>query len=161
MADPETTAGYGEHVNALVERYERVRFADLHRAILHLIPTLPSRVLDIGSGTGRDADGLAARGHRVVAVEPTAELRNRAAVLHPSPLIEWVDDRLPDLPRVAARGERFDVVMLTAVWMHMDREQRDRAMPTVAGLLRPGGVMTLTLRHGPVPIGRRMFGVGR
>ena len=159
MKDRETTAGYAEHADALVTRYESVRFADLHRSVLHLIPTVPSRILDIGSGTGRDADALAGLGHQVVAVEPSAELRNRAAVLHPSPLIAWVDDRLPDLPRVAARGERFDVIMLTAVWMHLDREERRRAMPTVARLLRAGGVMTLTLRHGPVPVGRHMFEV--
>src|SRR5262245_58670547 len=159
MADPETTAGYAEHVDALVERYERVRFAVRHRPAPRPVPPAPSRILDIGSGTGRDADALAALGHRVVAVEPTVELRNRAAVLHASPLIEWVDDSLPDLPCLATRGERFDVVMLTAMWMHMDRQQRERAMPTVARLVRPGGVMTMTLRHGPVPIGRRMFEV--
>ena len=32
-------------------------------------------------------------------------------------------------------------------------------MVRVAALLRPGGVMTLSLRHGPVPAGRRMFDV--
>ena len=32
-------------------------------------------------------------------------------------------------------------------------------MGRVAGLLRPGGLMTLLLRHGPVPQGRRMFEV--
>jgi hypothetical protein len=37
---------------------------------------------------------LAAMGHRVVAVEPTAALRARAAILHPSPRIEWLDDSL-------------------------------------------------------------------
>ena len=47
--------------------------------------------------------------------------------------------------------------MLTAVWMHLDPGQRERAMGRVAGLLRPGGLMTLLLRHGPVPQGRRMF----
>jgi len=49
--------------------------------------------------------------------------------------------------------------MLTAVWMHLDRGQRERAMDSVASLLRPGGLMTLLLRHGPVPAGRRMFEV--
>jgi hypothetical protein len=33
------------------------------------------RGLDIGAGTGRDAAGFAALGHRVLAVEPTAALR--------------------------------------------------------------------------------------
>jgi hypothetical protein len=32
-------------------------------------------------------------------------------------------------------------------------------MPRVAGLVRLGGVMMLSLRYGPVPPGRRMFDV--
>jgi len=118
------TEGYAEEAEALVEQYERLPFADVHRQVLHLIPTAPGRVLDIGSGTGRDAAGLAAMGHNVVAVEPTAELRMRAAALHPSPRIEWLDDSLPNLTRLTRRGESFHVVMLTAVWMHLDERQR-------------------------------------
>ena len=49
--------------------------------------------------------------------------------------------------------------MLTAVWMHLDPGQRERAMARVAPLVRPGGLMALSLRHGPVPAGRRMFEV--
>ena len=47
--------------------------------------------------------------------------------------------------------------MLTAVWMHLDEAQRRQAMPNLASLLRAGGVMIMTIRHGPVPPGRRMF----
>ncbi len=153
------TEGYAEEADALVARYEGLRFADLHRQVLHLIPAAPCRVLDIGAGTGRDAAAFAAMGHSVVAAEPTAELRERAAALHPSPRIEWLDDALPDLPRLSARGGRFDFVMLTAVWMHLDAGQRGRAMPRLASLVCPGGVAVFSLRHGPVPPGRRMFDV--
>jgi SAM-dependent methyltransferase len=156
---PSGTEGYDDEAEALIRQYESISFPDVHRHVLHLIPTVPSRILDIGSGTGRDAAGLAAMGHDVTAVEPTAELRTAAAAMHPSPRIEWLDDALPDLPRLHERGKTFDVVMLTAVWMHLDEQQRKRAMPRVAGLVRNGGVMTLTLRHGPVPPGRRMFEV--
>lgn len=152
------TEGYAEEAEALAGRLERMSFADLHQPILHLIPAGPGRILDIGSGTGRDAAAFAAKGHEVVAVEPVAELRLRAAALHPSARIEWLDDSLPDLTRLASRGS-FDVVMLTAVWMHLDARQRRRATPRVAGLVRRGGMMSLTLRHGPVPPGRRMFDV--
>ena len=151
------TEGYAEEADALVLQYERISFADGHRAVLHLIPPPPCRVLDIGSGTGRDAAGFAAMGHRVVAVEPTTALRTRAEVLHPSPQIEWLDDGLPELARLRARGEAFDVVMLMAVWMHLDERQRRQAMPHVASMVRPGGVMIMSLRYGPVPNGRRMF----
>jgi SAM-dependent methyltransferase len=151
------TEGYAEEADALVGQYESISFAEAHRHVLHLIPSAPCRVLDIGAGTGRDAAAFAAMGHAVVAVEPTAELRARAAALHPSPRIEWLDDGLPDLARLAGRD--FDVVMLTAVWMHLDEGQRGRAMPRVARLVRGGGVAVFSLRHGPVPPGRRMFDV--
>jgi SAM-dependent methyltransferase len=156
--EDKATAGYREQADTLARQYESVRFADVHRQVLHLIPTVPSRVLDIGSGTGRDAAALAAMGHHVVAVEPTVRFRARAAALHPSPQIEWVDDSLPHLTSLTGR-EGFDVVMLTAVWMHLDLQERQQAMPRITALLRHDGVLILSLRHGPFPAGRRMFDV--
>ena len=153
------TENYAEEAPELLKRYESISFADHHRSAMHLIPTAPGRVLDIGAGTGRDAAGFVALGHSVVAVEPTEELRRGAMLLHPSPLIEWLDDSLPDLAAVRPRCEEFDVVVLSAVWMHLDGLQRRHAMPNVAALVRNGGVMIMSLRHGPVPPGRRMFEV--
>src|SRR2546428_582111 len=84
------TEGYAEAAEALLN--QRLSFADVHGAILHLIPDAPCRVLDIGSGAGEDAAAFAAMGHRVVAVEPTNELRIPAMARHPSSAIEWLDD---------------------------------------------------------------------
>jgi SAM-dependent methyltransferase len=151
------TQGYAAEADALVQQYERTGFADTHAPLLHLFPPSPARVLDIGAGTGRDAAGFAALGHHVTAVEPTTELRSRAMALHPSPRITWLDDSLPELKLLA--GMSFDVVMLTAVWMHLDERQRVTAMPVVAALVAPGGMLGMSLRHGPVPKGRRMFEV--
>lgn len=153
------TEGYAAQADALVPLYEGIAFAQFHAPILHLVPTTPIHVLDIGAGTGRDAAGFAEMGHHVLAVEPTAELRAHGLALHPSPAIEWLDDSLPLLPEVAARGERFGLVMLTAVWFHLDAAQRRLAMPVVAGLVAAGGSLCMTLRHGAVPPGRRMFEV--
>jgi len=153
------TEGYAEEAEELFKLYESIPAADAHRAALHLIPTAPGSILDIGSGTGRDAAWFAAMGHRVVAVEPTGAMRLPAMALHPSPLIEWLDDSLPDLALLRARDERFDVVLLSAVWMHLDAQQRRQAMPNLAALVRAGGVMIMKVRHGPVSEGRRMFEV--
>ena len=98
-------------------------------------------------------------GHSVTAVEPTDAMRTRAARLHPSPGIRWVDDSLPELAVVVREGADYDAVILSAVWMHLDAAQRRRGMPVLAGLMRPGGVLVMSLRHGPVPAGRRMFDV--
>jgi SAM-dependent methyltransferase len=153
------TEGYGEQAPILLRQYESVTFAQAHLPILHLIPREPCAVVDIGAGTGRDAAAFAEMGHRVVAVEPTAELRQGGMALHSSAMIEWLDDSLPDMSRLLARGDTYDLVMLTAVWMHLDEEQRRRGMAKVPLLVRDGGIMSLSLRHGPVPAGRRMFEV--
>lgn len=154
-----STAGYREEADRLAVQYEEVTFAEVHREMLHLLPAPPAGVLDIGAGTGRDAAALAALGHRVVAAEPTAELRAHGLRLHQDSAVTWLDDALPDLPAVRALGGRYDLVLLTAVWMHLDPVERRSAMGTLAGLLAPGGRVLMSLRHGPVPPGRRMFDV--
>ena len=153
------TQGYAEQADELTKRYEALSFEHKHQALLHLLPAAPARALDIGAGTGADAAWLAQQGHEVVAVEPTEELRRRAQVLHPSPSIDWIDDSLPRLDHVITRAQGFDLVMLTAVWMHLDEAERCIAMPRLASLLRPEGLLAITLRHGPVPEGRIMFEV--
>jgi SAM-dependent methyltransferase len=158
----DSIAGYANEAPSLLETYERISPETLHRPVWHLIPTTPSRLLDIGAGSGRDAAYFAERGHRVVAVEPVEPvdaMREGAMKLHPSPRIDWLADTLPSLAHVWARGETFDAVLATAVWMHLDESERAEAMPAVASLVAPGGVLILSLRHGPVPAGRRMFDV--
>jgi SAM-dependent methyltransferase len=158
MSGSLSTSGYGESAQALIAQYESISFEDVHAPVLHLFPSAPARVLDIGAGTGRDAAALALRGHAVTAVEPTDALRIWGQAHHPS-AIRWIDDILPQLPRVRALGEQFDLLLLTAVWMHLDAQQQVQGMATLAALLAPGGRIAMTLRHGPVPEGRRMFEV--
>jgi len=153
------TAGYAEAADQLAQQYESVSFRDVYSDFARFGPLDPSNVLDIGAGSGRDAAAMAAFGHRVVAVEPTAELRELAQQIHPHSSIEWIDDSLPGLPNVRARDRQFDLVLMTAVWMHLDEAERRQALPVVASLLAPGGRILLSLRHGPVPDGRRMFDV--
>jgi len=159
MARTRGTEGYAEQTAATVAACESIRSNDLNRPVRHLLPAAPARILDIGAGSGRDAAAFAAMGHRVVAVEPVAELRRWAEELHPSRRITWIDDGLPRLARLNEWPRGFDVIQLQAVWMHLDRRARATAMPRLAGLLRPGGVLLMSLRHGPVPAGKRMFAV--
>jgi SAM-dependent methyltransferase len=153
------TGGYQENAAVLADQYESITFEQVHRDVLHLVPAQPCRVLDVGAGSGRDAAALARRGHDVTAVEPTEALRSFGQALHADLPIEWVDDALPELGIVRRGGEHFDLVLLSAVWMHLDAAERDQAMAQVASVLSPGGKMILSLRHGPVPDGRRMFDV--
>lgn len=159
MASLTSTSGYAEEADDLFVRYEALSAPETHAHWRHLFPEPRARTLDIGAGTGRDAAWLASLGYSVLAVEPVETLRLRAAKLHPEPEITWLEDRLPGLANTHARVERFDMVMLNAVWMHLTEEERTTGMERVATLLAPGARLFMSLRHGPIPEGRRMFDV--
>ncbi|MET7640602.1 class I SAM-dependent methyltransferase [Streptomyces sp. NPDC005438] len=167
----ENLAYYAREAERLARRYEALTFEEVHAEALPWLPAAsavsstasstvspaaPATVADIGAGTGRDASALAARGFEVTAVEPVAELRELAARLHGPTDVTWVDDALPELGRLSGP---FDLVLLSAVWMHLEERQRPHALRRLSQLLHPTGRLVLTLRHGPPPEGRRMFDV--
>jgi len=115
-------------------------------------------VIDIGAGTGAAAAWFAQKGQQVLAVEPVAALRKAGMQLHQSENIEWIDDYLPDLSATKRRREVFDLVLLSAVWHHLNAEQRWRALPNIRGLMSAGGVLVVSLRHGPAAPNRVSFG---
>ncbi len=110
--------------------------------------------LDVGAGTGRDAAGLVGLGFDVIAVEPSARMREEARRLHADPRIRWIDDALPDLEVVNRLGMAFDLVLVSAVWMHLSQSERSRAFRKLILLLRPSGLLVMTVRHGPLEPGR-------
>ena len=152
-----STSGYTTEAPDLLQRYESLDPVEVHTRWRKWFPRAPSRILDIGAGTGRDAAWFVSLGHTVTAVEPTDALREGAAKLHPEPEITWLKDALPDLPITCARNEHFDIVMLNAVWMHLCEEERRIGIANIAALMGYGARLFMSLRHGPVPEGRRMF----
>lgn len=153
------TEGYSETAQDYLARDSRLIFEEVHAPVLHLMPKTGCDVLDIGSGSGREAAHLAGQGHRVVAVEPTDALRAHAIATYRAAGVHWIDDSLPDLAATRTLGRTFDLALLTGVWMHLDDGERRRAMPNVAALMRESASAIMSLRHGPVPPGRRMFDV--
>ena len=141
------TSYYDLNADALVARYNGVDPDDVHAdwAPAHLREE-PGFACDIGAGSGRDANWLAARGWEVVAVEPS-KLRNLAAE-RSHPRVVWMDDALPDLRALRALGRRFDLILLSGVWMHLAPKVRERAYRILSELLNPSGLLVITLRHG-------------
>lgn len=144
---------YESHAASLADGYETLSLESAHPALLSLIQESfkdrPLSVLDVGAGTGRDASWFAAHGHRIVAAEPSPAMQQIGKRLHPSPEIEWRLDSLPELPETLASGEKYDLIILSAVWMHVKPDDRRRALETLLRLLEPDGKIYLTLRIGP------------
>src|SRR3954464_1614441 len=56
-------------------------------------------------------------------------------------------------------GLAFDLILLSAVWMHVPPSTRARAFRKLATLLKPGGVILMSLREGPSEPDRPMWPV--
>jgi SAM-dependent methyltransferase len=155
---PIGTTGYDKVASALLAT--RLTFEDVHRHILHLIPDRRGRILDVGSGPGHDAATLAARGHAVTAVEPTRALREGGQALYGGLPVQWLDDSLPRLERLtASRPDPFDFILVEGVWAHLRSGERGEAFRVLAGLLREGGAIAISLRHGRAAPGRVTYPV--
>jgi SAM-dependent methyltransferase len=150
---------YEEHAARLADQYESLAFEDVHGGLVDLLPAPGGTVLDVGAGSGRDAAWLAAHGYEVVAIDPCEAMLEQARRIHPSGKIRWLSDGLPDLARVRRLGLRFDLILLSAVWMHVPPSGRQRSLRKLATLLAPKGRIAISLRLGPPDAERAMHAV--
>jgi SAM-dependent methyltransferase len=150
---------YEQHASRLVEQYESLSFQDVHAGLIGMLPPAGATVLDVGAGSGRDAAWFAAHGYDVVAVEPSDAMLAHARKLHPSSRIHWLADSLPDLANVRRLGLNFDLILLSAVWMHIRPAERQRSLRKLATLLAPKGRIAISLRLGPPDAERAMYEV--
>lgn len=129
--------------DALGAEYE-LAFAssDAHRASLErlLADLAPgSRVLDVGSGTGRPtARTLADAGHRVLGVDVSPVMTALAARQVPGAEFRCADIR--DLP--LAEGE-FDAVCVYFSLLQLSRGEQGELLERLVRALRPGGLLTV------------------
>ena len=137
---------YSENARILTREYNSLNPDSLHESWSHFIPDSPGIALDIGAGTGRDANWLADKGWDVVGVEPCKEFRDLAQKNSHENVI-WLDDELPDLKTLRTAGHRFNLILLSAVWMHVAPGKRERAFRIISELLMPGGILVISLRH--------------
>lgn len=149
-------AGYAGLGADWIERSDGLSCDEIYAPVADLLPLVPCRFLDLGAATGRDAAWLSGRGHRIVAVEPVRELRDAGQGLHPLDAVEWLDDRLPELERIGA-DEMFDCVLANGVLHHLEPDAQEAAIRRLAGMLKLGGLLIASLRHGAGPSKRRAW----
>lgn len=158
MSDP--VNAYDAQAERLAAEYESLDPTDYRATYWELLPRGPELIaLDVGAGSGRDAAWLSGLGFEVVAAEPSAGMRAAGMGRHSDRAIRWLDDRLPALDATHALGLSFDVVLLSAVWQHVAPGHRRRAFRKLITLLKPGGLLVMTLRFGRAPADRPMHEV--
>ena len=138
---------YSDNAPILASKYNSLNPESLHASWSRFIPDDPGIALDIGAGSGRDANWLAEKGWDVIAVEPCRKFWELAKMNSHANVI-WQDDELPELKSLRTAGHRFNLILLSAVWMHVLPKKRERAFRIMSELLAPGGILVFTLRQG-------------
>ncbi|WP_040800952.1 class I SAM-dependent methyltransferase [Nocardia higoensis] len=136
-----STAEYGDKARqarsfgAAAEEYERGRPSYPPEAVAWLVPEDARTVVDVGAGTGKLTRTLLSPGRAVIAVEPSAGMREQFARVLPD--VEMVMGTAESIPLPDATA---DVVACAQAWHWVTPEL---AIPEAARVLRPGGLLSL------------------
>lgn len=140
---------YDDNAERLFSDYISLSFNSIFYDVKEYLPVSIETILDVGAGSGRDSAALAAKGYRIVAVEPSEKMRNLASTFYTSDNITWVDDSLPLLSAVKKIKVKFDLILVSAVWMHLSEAEQNESLETLCELLSHDGKIIITLRLGP------------
>ncbi|PJM98737.1 SAM-dependent methyltransferase [Streptomyces sp. CB01201] len=111
--------------------------ASLRRLLGDLAPR--SRVLDVGSGTGRPtADALAAAGHEVLGIDISPVMVEIATRQVPE-----AEFRCADIRAVPLNEAPFDAVCVYFALLQMSREEQADLVSRLVRAVKPGGLMVL------------------
>jgi SAM-dependent methyltransferase len=160
--DPPSAKYYNEHAAEISRQYMSVTFGEVHTPWSKLLPTLLNQpnisVLDVGAASGRDIAHLYSQAvvslgdesklGQFVAIEPSEKLRATGAQQTKLQNIKWINDSLPELRKINSLKISFDLILLSAVWMHIPASQRARALRKLTNLLKPSGIVVMSLKQG-------------
>lgn len=139
-------AGAGAYRDAGAAMPDSVRSV-LDRFLAALKPG--ARVLEIGSGPGRDASALEQAGHRVRRTDITpAFVELLQADGHAADVLDPLHDDLTDPDPVGDGGPGYDGVWASACLLHVARADLPVVLSRLASVTRPGGVLHLSLKEG-------------
>lgn len=100
-----------------------------------MLPGEAKRVLDLGAGTGKLTEAIAARGCDVVAVDPSMEMLGQLRARVPG-----VDARVGRAEAIPLPDNDVDAVTVAQAWHWIDKAA---AVPELTRVLRPGGTLSL------------------
>jgi SAM-dependent methyltransferase len=115
----------------------------------------PSRVLDVGTGSGHVARGAALRGHTVVATDFSETAIRRAQAVAPEAPVTWLVD---DATQSGVHAI-FDVCIDRGSFGCTPLARRSRYLDQVARWLRPAGVWLLKVHRPPATLRAYAFEV--
>lgn len=135
---------------SVAEAYDRARPGYPADAVSWLVGTTPSRVIELGAGTGLFTAALLAAGHTVLATDPLPEMLTRLRTRLPG-----ATAAVGSAEHIPAPSRSADVVLCAQSFHWFDHPA---ALPEIARVLRPGGRLAVVwnLRDEKIPWVRKL-----
>ena len=141
---------WAQSFGAVAAAYDRGRPTYPPDGVRWLVGREAAAVLEVGAGTGKLTGELVAQGHDVLATDPDEEM------------LDYLNKRVPQARTAVASAESLpvgdrsvDVVVAAQAFHWFDH---DVALPEIARVLKPGGVLALVwhFRDDKIPWVRRL-----
>ncbi|MBN2043799.1 MAG: class I SAM-dependent methyltransferase [Anaerolineales bacterium] len=136
-----TRQTYDRHAAGIAGRFWDTDLSHIWEAFCGMIPPM-SRILDLGCGSGRDAAVFTALGHWVAGMDFSMGMLREAARRAPGNYLQGDMTCLPFAPA------SFDAAWLNASLLHLPRQLAPGVLAEVREVLKPGGVLYLSLKEG-------------
>lgn len=136
----------------VADAYDRGRPTYPDEAVRWMLGGTPCRVLDLAAGTGALTRPLLAAGHVVLAADPLTTMLTHLRRRSLGPAVAVVAASAEQIP---LRDAAVDAVTVAAAYHWFDE---DLAVPELARVLRPGGVLAMVwnVRDESIPWVRRL-----
>lgn len=133
---------YINHSDSLISRYESADGSNIQSFLKDIFPVKVS-LLEIGSGSGRDAAYMLNEGHDIIAIDGSDPLNRRAVEIHPELKGKLITFLLPgDLP---FNDAGFDGCYAIAVLMHFYEAEIKNLLKEIYRVLKDYGTFVFSV----------------
>ena len=131
---------YDDHADAFCNSTLSADLSRERRGFLDLLPT-PAKILDAGSGSGRDSLAFLQLGHEVIAIDASSEM---VAATERLAGVRSLQMKFEDIDF----HQDFDGVWACASLLHVPRAEISTVLQRIRATLKPQGILYASFKYG-------------
>jgi cyclopropane fatty-acyl-phospholipid synthase-like methyltransferase len=137
-----TITYYKNNAKSLVKRYESANVDKVQQLLLEVFP-INSNLLEIGCGSGRDANFMLENNYKIIAIDASKEMISEAKKIHPLLANSLHVAAIPD--ELNFNDNSFDGVYSIATLMHLEKKAIEVSIKKVYEILKNKGIFLFSV----------------
>jgi len=133
---------YKQNAKSLVQRYESANVDEVHKLLLEVFQK-NSFLLEIGCGSGRDANFMFNNDYKLLGIDASKEMINEAKITHPVLENSLQVITIPD--ELNFEDNKFDGIYSIATLMHLEKDKVERTIEKVHYTLKEKGIFLFSV----------------